>query len=81
LGPVVAISSQGHWVVRTDRDCREGVRVRDAEGRYRGRILRVFGPVSRPYVAVAPDRPLDASEAVALLGKVLNITEASDRGE
>ena len=47
-----------------------GVGVVDERGRYLGKIIRVFGPVRRPYVAVLPLRER-SGDLMGLLGKPL----------
>jgi rRNA processing protein Gar1 len=42
-----------------------------APGGFSGVVLRVFGPVERPFLAIRPRRPLRATEAAALIGQPL----------
>jgi rRNA processing protein Gar1 len=49
----------------------EGTRVRDARGVVRGTIVRVFGPVARPYYSVRLSRPPTPAEGMALLDATL----------
>ena len=49
----------------------EGTLVRDARGVLRGKIVRVFGPVDRPYFSVRPRRTPTPAEGLALLGATL----------
>jgi rRNA processing protein Gar1 len=49
----------------------EGTPVRDARGILRGRVVRVFGPVARPYLSVRPRRVPTPEEGLALLGSNL----------
>ncbi len=49
----------------------EGTLVRDARGTVRGRVVRVFGPVARPYLTVRPRRAPTPAEGLALLGTTL----------
>jgi rRNA processing protein Gar1 len=46
-------------------------RVVSTRSGFHGVIIRVFGPVARPYLAIRPRHPLKASEATALLGQAL----------
>ena len=46
----------------------EGTRVADARGVVRGRVIRVFGPVARPYFSIRPMRVPPPAEGAALLG-------------
>ncbi|HTW55148.1 MAG TPA: hypothetical protein VMG36_01705 [Thermoplasmata archaeon] len=49
----------------------EGTFVTDSRGIVHGRVVRVFGPVERPYLTVRPRRPPTPSEGVALLDTTL----------
>lgn len=49
----------------------EGTPVTEALGRLRGRVVRVFGPVARPYLSIRPRRPPSPAEAAALVGSTL----------
>jgi rRNA processing protein Gar1 len=49
----------------------EGTNVTDARGVVHGRVVRVFGPVARPYLSVRPRRPPTPAEGVALLDATL----------
>ncbi len=73
MGTVLAITPAGHLTVRApDSEVTpEGTPVRDGRGSFRGRIVRVFGPVARPYLSVRPRRAPTAAEGVALLGATL----------
>jgi len=46
----------------------EGTGVADTRGIVRGRVLRVFGPVARPYLSVRLRRAPTPAEGAALLG-------------
>jgi len=49
----------------------EGTIVGDPSGSTRGQVVRVFGPVGRPYLSVRPRRMPSATEGAALLGRTL----------
>lgn len=68
---MTSFSSRGLVTVRANGLVVEGSSLADAEGRFRGRVVRVFGPVASPYLSVAPRRPLSAEEALALVGTPL----------
>lgn len=53
----------------------EGTLVKDPNGRFTGRVVRVFGPVSDPYVSVRSRRTTSAKETLALVGKTLVVAE------
>jgi rRNA processing protein Gar1 len=73
VGVVTAITPTGHVTARAagGRVPLEGTSVVDTTGRFSGRIVRVFGPVARPYVSVRPRRPPRDAEAALLLGSTL----------
>jgi rRNA processing protein Gar1 len=73
VGVVTAITPTGHVTARTVGKWvpTEGTTVIDSSGRFSGRIVRVFGPVARPYVSVRPRRPPREAEAALLLGATL----------
>jgi rRNA processing protein Gar1 len=49
----------------------ERSRVTDERGDVRGVVVRVFGPVARPYYSVRPRRVPTPAEGVRLLGSAL----------
>lgn len=73
MGNVLAVTPAGHLTVRAlgAEVVPEGTPVRDARGTMRGQVVRVFGPVARPYFSVRPGRTPTAPEGVALLGATL----------
>jgi len=74
VGTILAITPAGHLTVRAfgAEFPPEGTNVVDARGTFRGRVVRVFGPVSRPYLSVRPRRAPTAAEGVGLIGAALN---------
>lgn len=54
LGIVMDASYRGTLVIRADVAPRTGEEVFTSEGMPVGRVEKVFGPVSRPYVSVRP---------------------------
>ncbi len=46
----------------------EGDELYGTRGHQLGTVVRVFGPVDRPYLAIRPRRPLTAPEAAELIG-------------
>jgi rRNA processing protein Gar1 len=67
---VVAFPPSGFVTVRAPGPsvAPEGTAVTDPSGILHGRVVRVFGPVSRPYLSVRPRRAPTPAEAVRLLG-------------
>lgn len=70
LGTVVAFTPSGFVTVRCAGSsiAPEGSGVREAEGRLEGRVVRVFGPVARPYLLVRPRRLPSPVDGAALVG-------------
>ena len=73
MGNVLAVTPAGHLTVRAvgAEAVPEGTFVRDLRGSMEGRVVRVFGPVARPYLSVRPRRTPTAAEGVALVGAPL----------
>ena len=73
MGTVLAITPAGHLTVRASGPevVPEGSLVTDAGGSMHGQVVRVFGPVARPYLSVRPRRTPSPSEGAALLGRTL----------
>ena len=73
MGTVWAITPAGHLTVRSHGPevVPEGTLVRDPGGPVRGEVVRVFGPVARPYLSVRPRRTPTASDGAALVGRAL----------
>lgn len=70
MGAVVALTPSGFVTVRASGSefPSEGSTVRDAQGRLEGRVVRVFGPVARPYLLLRPRRAPSPVDGAALLG-------------
>ncbi|MGB6442390.1 MAG: H/ACA RNA-protein complex component Gar1 [Thermoplasmata archaeon] len=68
-----AVTPSGHLTLRAPGPdvTPEGTNVTDARGVLHGRVVRVFGPVARPYLTVRPRRPPTPAEGVALLDATL----------
>ena len=70
IGNVIALTPSGFITVRATASefPSEGANVRDARGSLDGRVVRVFGPVARPYLLVRPRRTPNPVDGAALLG-------------
>jgi rRNA processing protein Gar1 len=70
VGTVVAFTPSGFVTVRAPSSAfaPEGATVRDANGLLEGRVVRVFGPVARPYMLLRPRRAPRPVDGAALLG-------------
>ena len=73
LGTILSVTPTGHLTVRSSGSdfAPEGTPVRDARGLVRGRIVRVFGPVARPYLSVRPRRVPTPAEGLSVIGGAL----------
>ena len=73
VGTILSITPAGHVTVRarSAEVVPEGTGVRDARGILHGRIVRVFGPVDRPYYSIRPRKVPTPAEGVALLESTL----------
>jgi rRNA processing protein Gar1 len=73
VGTVLSVTPSGRLTVRAPSSevAPEGTAVRDGRGILRGKVVRVFGPVARPYLSVRPRRTPTPAEGVALLGASL----------
>ena len=75
LGRVDLISHNGCLLLRGDFAPQEGAGVTDKAGRSLGRIVRVFGPVTAPFVSIEPSR--DARKSmVGAIGQDVFVDEA-----
>ena len=73
VGVVLSITPTGRLTLRApgSRAAPEGTVVLDRQGKEVGRVARVFGPVSRPFLSVRPRGPLRAPDAARLIGATL----------
>jgi rRNA processing protein Gar1 len=73
VGTVRAVTPSGRLTVRSPGSevVPEGTRVTDRTRVVRGTIVRVFGPVARPYYSVRLPRPPTPAEGMALLETTL----------
>jgi len=70
VGTVVAFTPNGLVTVRASGEefPTEGSLVQLSGGSLEGRVLRIFGPVSRPYAVVRPRRVPSPVDGAAMLG-------------
>jgi rRNA processing protein Gar1 len=73
VGTILAVTPAGHVIVRARSAdvVPEGTPVQDARGTLRGRVVRVFGPVARPYLTIRPRRAPSPAEGLAWIGAAL----------
>ena len=69
----MAVTPTGHLTVRAAGPdvTPERARVADERGSLEGVVVRVFGPVARPYYAVRPRRPLSPADGLRAIGATL----------
>ncbi len=73
MGTVLAVTPTGNFTVRASGPdvTPERSRVADDRGNVRGVVVRVFGPVARPYYSVRPRRALTPAEGLKIIGSTL----------
>ena len=76
LGTVSEITSDGRVVVQAITPPDMGGPVFDVRNRRIGRVVRIFGPVDRPYVSVEVDDP-----SISLAGAELYTQEVKSNGK
>ncbi len=67
----MGLTSRGFPLIRSVHPPPEGTSLASEDGSFHGRVLRIFGPVSRPYVVVEPKGPLLTSRGASLVGQNL----------
>lgn len=79
LGVVQDMSHDGRLIVKSRFAPMKGAVVRDNLKARVGRVVRVFGPVRSPYVAVQPEEEM---KTLAILGREVYIEEGDhDKGK
>ena len=77
LGVVQDLSHDGKLIIKSKFAPMKGAVVRDNLKARVGRVVRVFGPVRSPYVAVQPEEEM---KTLAILGREVYIEEG-DHGK
>ena len=78
LGVVQDISHDGKLIVKARFAPRNGAVVRDNLKGNMGKVIRVFGPVRSPYVAIQPAKDI---RTIAILGKEVYVLEEGDHAK
>jgi rRNA processing protein Gar1 len=78
LGVVQDISHDGKLIVKARFAPNNGEMIRDNVKAEIGRVVKVFGPVRSPYVAIEPRNGL---RSLAVLGKEVYVQEERDYGK
>lgn len=74
VGIVVAVTADGKVTLRGN-DVPEGTLVEDRRGKFSGRVVKVFGPVAKPYISVRPRRTPGPEEMLSMIGEMLFVRE------
>ena len=80
LGNVIEVSYNGMLLVRATHAPGKETEVVDTKLKPIGHIVRVFGPVTKPYVSVRPYRK-DAESLIGLIGKDIYLKEVFEYGK
>lgn len=67
LGKVAGLGYNGNILVRGDFAPKYDVKVMDKGKRVVGKVARIFGPVSSPYISIRP--PKDHRPSLDIIGK------------
>jgi len=78
LGVVEEVTHEGMIIVRGDVTPEYGNIVYDAKQKKIGSVKRIFGPVDRPYVSVAPS---DKAVPANIAGKKLYFEKGAQHGK
>ena len=78
LGVIQDISHDGKLIVKARFAPNNGEMIRDNVKAEVGRVVKVFGPVRSPYVAIEPRNGL---RSLAVLGKEVYVQEERDHGK
>ena len=76
LGTVSETTSDGRVVIQTTTPPEMGGPVFDARNRRIGKIVRIFGPVERPFVSIEVD-----DSSISLAGTELYTQEVKNNGK
>ncbi len=64
VGKVSHLNSQNMAIVSTQDKINKNTRIYDSEKRNIGRVVNIFGPVSEPYIAIAPNKGMRITKIV-----------------
>jgi rRNA processing protein Gar1 len=80
LGNIVELGYNGLVLVRAETVPRANAEVVDSRMKPVGRVVRIFGPVGKPFVTVRP-QGRDSELLVGLLGKEVYLKEVYKNGK
>jgi len=78
LGRVKNVSHEGKLIVKADFAPAENALVVDGRKRKIGKVIKIFGPVRAPYVAI---RPMRGQRALTIIGQELYIPPEGEHGK
>jgi RNA-binding protein len=73
LGQIKGLGYNGKLIVRGEFAPKLNTEVLDNKKRYIGKVSRIFGPVSSPYIAVKP--PKDQRPTIDMIGNSAYVRE------
>ncbi len=56
LGKVTHLNSRNCAIVNTKKKISKNTKVYDSEGKLVGKVVNIFGPVSKPYLAISANK-------------------------
>ena len=64
VGKVSHLNSRNMAIVSTHDKINKNTKIYDSEKRNIGRVVNIFGPVSEPYIAIAPNKGMRITKIV-----------------
>ena len=64
VGKVSHLNSRNMAIVSTHDKINKNTKIYDSEKKYIGRVVNIFGPVSEPYIAIAPNKGMRITKIV-----------------
>ena len=64
VGKVSHLNSRNMAIVSTHDKITKNTKIYDSEKRIIGRVVNIFGPVSEPYIAIAPNKGIRITKIV-----------------
>ena len=64
VGRVSHLNSRNLAIVNTDKKVPRNTKIYDSEKRIIGRVVNIFGPVSDPYLAIAPNKGMRITKII-----------------
>ena len=64
VGKVSHLNSRNMAIVNTQDKINKNTKIYDSEKKNIGRVVNIFGPVSEPYIAIAPNKGMRITKIV-----------------